>query len=74
MTIEKCQAIIIPAFGNHHDETYFHEPEKFDPTYFFIQNDFGNSNVLRNQCEKLMAFMNCKSKMGKSIQTFLIEL
>lgn len=45
MTIEKGTLIMIPTYGLHHDEKFFPDPEKFDPTRFYGENTFGKTMV-----------------------------
>lgn len=37
VTIEKGTSIIIPTYALHHDEQFYPEPEKFDPTRFYSE-------------------------------------
>lgn len=45
VTIEKGTPIIIPTFALHHDEKFYPEPEKFDPTRFYNENKAGKSMI-----------------------------
>lgn len=43
MTIEKGTTAMIPTHALHHDEQYFPDPEKFDPSRFSSANRSGES-------------------------------
>ncbi|XP_047493754.1 cytochrome P450 6k1-like [Penaeus chinensis] len=38
LVIHKGQSILIPVWSLHHDQKYWPDPEKFDPTRFFPEN------------------------------------
>lgn len=45
VTIEKGTSLIIPTSGLHYDETFYPDPQKFDPTRFSSENIAGKSIV-----------------------------
>ena len=47
VTIEKGTSIIIPALALHHDEKFYPDPEKFDPTRFYSENKTGKNMIDR---------------------------
>lgn len=47
VTIEKGTSIIIPTFALHHDQKFYSDPGKFDPTRFSSENKAGKSMIDR---------------------------
>lgn len=45
VTIEKGDSIVIPTFAIHHDEKFYPNPKKFDPSRFTSANKAGKSLV-----------------------------
>lgn len=84
VTIEKGTTIIVPTYGLHHDEKFFPDPEKFDPTRFYRENKIGKSMVdmpylpfgggLRMCYGPKMAKMNAKVCMIPILQQYYVEI
>ena len=45
VTIEKGTSIIISPFALHHDDKFFPDPEKYDPSRFYSENKAGKSII-----------------------------
>lgn len=45
VTVEKGTAIIVPMYAIHHDEQFYPDPDKFDPTRFSSENRSNKSQV-----------------------------
>lgn len=82
--IEKGTSIVIPTFAIHHDEKFYPDPEKFDPTRFNSNNTAGTSSVdrpylpfgegPRNCIGRRMGKMFVKVGICSTLQQFFVEL
>lgn len=84
VTIEKGMTIFIPFFAIHHDEKFYPNPEKFDPSRFFSENKSGESFLdmpyfpfgdgPRNCIGIRMAKLMVKIGIASILQKYHIEL
>ena len=84
MTIAKGTPIIIPTFALHHDEKFYPDPKKFDPTRFCNENKSGKSIIdmpylpfgdgPRSCIGQRMAKMFIKVAIYSILQKYYVEL
>ena len=82
--IEKGTSCIIPTYGLHRDEKFFHNPDEFDPTRFFSENKIGKTLLdcpylpfgdgPRNCIAGKMTKMSAKICMVSIFRQYSIEL
>lgn len=73
VTIEKGTTLMIPTFALHHDEKFYPDPEKFDPTRFSSENRANKSIIKMPYLATGDGPRNCiGQKMGKIIAKFSI--
>lgn len=82
--IEKGTIVIVPTFAMHHDEKFYPDPEKFDPTRFSSENK-GDTSIMdrpylafgdgpRNCVGQRMGKMFIKIAVCSILQHFYVEL